>query len=421
MGICSKATQNKLIDVGGDLLSELLESAVELLVVASLEDGPTIPDTIREYFADDDEKNAAELEKDLQTLTERQFLVKYAYTYNGDRTVPTSMSTDPNAFLTSHEDFVSVPEGDTTLLTNYVDNTILGKGSNLPAWFIKQFTNDLLALLTTLIENGNPTWQYEKFDNTYTDFSGSSPPISVNAIVTYANASLRESGQSAKESILYYTGVYFNSRGFGYEKSLKKFLGGSLDPPQTNYPIVQIGIATGTLIVASALAVYIIRAAPPAAGVNFSFHGMSLQLVLFKWPWSSTFDDDTSFRQPQGRRKGITNGSSTGSRRLDVAVEGIESTWVEKLLNQLGFAYTTKPTTSDAQTTAEITLQISYARPKKNAQRMLEEEGRGGRGAFVNGKGGQALEEDTRSARGGFPNSKQIQEEDARSGRGFER
>ena len=142
MGVCSNSTQAKLIDVGGDLLSELLESAAELLVGASLEDGPAIPETLRvcaptaskpyanmkpqEHFADDDEKNAATLEKDLQTLTERQFLVQYAYPYNGDRSLPTNMSTSPTAFLTSHEDFVSVPEGDTTLLTNYVDNTILG-------------------------------------------------------------------------------------------------------------------------------------------------------------------------------------------------------------------------------------------------------------------------------------------------------
>lgn len=35
------------MDVGGDLLSELLSSAVELLAVASLEDGHAIPDTVR--------------------------------------------------------------------------------------------------------------------------------------------------------------------------------------------------------------------------------------------------------------------------------------------------------------------------------------------------------------------------------------
>lgn len=80
----------------------------------------------QEYFDDENEKNSAALEKDLQTLTERQFLVHYAYTYIGDRSLPHNMSTDPNAFLTSHEDFVSVPEGDTTRLTNHVDNTILG-------------------------------------------------------------------------------------------------------------------------------------------------------------------------------------------------------------------------------------------------------------------------------------------------------
>ena len=47
MGICSTATQAKLIDVEGDLLKELLQSAAELLVAATLEDGPAVPDTIR--------------------------------------------------------------------------------------------------------------------------------------------------------------------------------------------------------------------------------------------------------------------------------------------------------------------------------------------------------------------------------------
>ena len=179
----------------------------------------------------------------------------------------------------------------------------------------------------------------------------------------------------------------------------------------------------GTVIVASALAAFIFRAAPPVAGVNFRFMGASLQLILFKWPWSSTLEDDASFRQPQNQRKGITNdSSSTGRRSLDIMVSGIDSTWVEKLLNQQGFAYTTKPTTSDAQTTVEITLQIEYSRPaKKTAHRMLEDDGRGARGAFTNGKGGQVPEESNRGMRGAFQNAKQPQEEDARSGRGFER
>jgi hypothetical protein len=180
----------------------------------------------------------------------------------------------------------------------------------------------------------------------------------------------------------------------------------------------------GTVIVASALAIYIIRAAPPVAGVNFSIAGASLRLVLFKWPWQSalaTDEDVHAIRQPQDCRKGRTTdgsfSSSSGLRSLEAAVEGIDVTWVEKLLNQRGFAYITKPTTSDAQTTAEITLQIQYAQPAHKAVKGRLEEESGPREGAMNGKKGQGVDDDGRR----FPSAKQVQYEDVRSGRGFER
>jgi len=68
---------------------------------------------------------------------------------------------------------------------------------------------------------------------------------------------------------------------------------------------------------------------------------------------------------------------------------------------------------------------MQCARPAKkstqNTHRMLEEDGKGARGAFVNGKGAQVQEEDNRAVRGVFPNAKQVQDEYTRSGRGYER
>jgi len=72
----------------------------------------------------DPESDMNQLVKDLQEATERQYLNIYKYPYNGSRSVPLDLA--PNGRVSSNEDFVSVADGDTTALTNYVDNTILG-------------------------------------------------------------------------------------------------------------------------------------------------------------------------------------------------------------------------------------------------------------------------------------------------------
>jgi hypothetical protein len=73
-----------------------------------------------------DAEKMAQLQTDLSNIARQQFIKQFGYAYNGDRSVPSDLSTDPRAICKSHEDFVSVAEGDTATMTTYVDNTILG-------------------------------------------------------------------------------------------------------------------------------------------------------------------------------------------------------------------------------------------------------------------------------------------------------
>jgi len=334
---CSKDTQQALIDAGQALVGELLTSAAQLLVLAS-KDTLSLP--LKTQSVGDVEGDMNQLVKDLERATEAQFLSLYKYPYNGPRSVPLDLV--PGGRVTANEDFVMIDEGDTTALTNYVDNTILGAGSGLPTWFTNGFTNDLLATMSTLVGQGDANFQYETFQNQYTDPSGNLKPISVNAILTYASASITTNSGTASKSIIYFVGVYYNSSGWTMVRELQ-----AADPPINGYPIIRISIATSTIMVGAALAVWILRLPVPVApspkiGIAFVLGPLNLTLGLFKWPWTS------SSRDPDFQ---------IGAMSQDTP---IDPSFVESALSSLGYSFDVTSTTSTSQMTGEITILLSY-------------------------------------------------------------
>ncbi|KAH8879529.1 hypothetical protein GQ53DRAFT_834056 [Thozetella sp. PMI_491] len=356
---CSDNTQNLILQVGTALVSTLLNEAASMLE-AAVED----PSDIQTYYKSKmligdppDAQKMAQLQTDLQNISRQNFLKLFAYSYNGDSSYPTDFSPSPKALCKSHEDFVSAKEGDTTTITNYVDNTILGGGGGaFPDWFHRPFSNDLLSTMTTIAQAGNPNWQIEKFEQTYKDPSGQMLDIACNAVMVYCNAQLTEDGQTATKTIIYYLGLYYNSVGWSLQNTISDALLGK--PVNVTYPIIQYSIATGTLIVATAIAAYILRAPPPQAGVLFKGpFGLSLTLILFRRGPSSV--------AAQGPRPRAVDGDDTSNAGnttglLSAQTGDIDVTWLEKILNARSLQFTKSSGMSDTDTTAEIALLQSY-------------------------------------------------------------
>ena len=113
-----------------------------------------------------------------------------------------------------------------------------------------------------------------------------------------------------------------------------------------------VTLLRGLLVVAQALAVWIGRFPPPAAGVLFKFLGTSLQLIIFRRPGAPVH----LAPPPPG-----TEVKGSASRKLDLGTSDIDIIWVQEILNTQGFAYTVTSGTSDADLTAAITVYNSYA------------------------------------------------------------
>ena len=80
---------------------------------------------------DDDSTDMAQLIDGLQNIAENNFLTQFGYSYNGDRSMPSDLSTADGTMCKGHEDFITCKVGDSRAITNYVDNTTIGYG---PPW-----------------------------------------------------------------------------------------------------------------------------------------------------------------------------------------------------------------------------------------------------------------------------------------------
>jgi len=341
---CSDNTKQALIDASGDLLAALLQSAADLLSGALAADQGIVPlsngtdPRLKTQVGASNSDNAELLQSDLQQLTERQFLTKYAYSYNGPRTVPLDLA--PNGRVVGSEDFVSVAAGNTAAMTQYVDNTVLGAGSGLPTWFTGRFTGDLLNTMTVLLEKGNSDWQYETFTNQYTDPSGVQSPISVAAIMTYATAKLTEGGQSANSSIIYYTAVYYNSVGWGAVQQRKALmdsaLQGQLGAPlvQNVYNVIKYTVTAGSAVVADCIGTYIVSLPPPSVKVVSNVVNSTVQINI-------NLQNNSADPQPAGAPN--------------------PTQWVETALHNCGFTnWSRTEQQADANTSAKLAFLWTY-------------------------------------------------------------
>ncbi|KAG9958972.1 hypothetical protein KCU61_g7926, partial [Aureobasidium melanogenum] len=251
---CSDETKNTVVKLAVDILPTLVTELGPLL----LAEGEHLTGRELEGFEDGDRN--AEFEKlmsNMNQINNRKFMDNFHYSYNGSFSVPVNAVKDRP--VQGHTDVVSVKIPDlSTAMPNYVDNTLITKGS-VPSWAAQAIRNDILNYMNTYITGQETSWQVHNYTNIYPNPQPTAeyPAFAMDGQILFGIFDFQQPSPSGGDPItvpsllLSYIGVSYPSFSWG-------------DPIDSvnSKAVVRYSFAASTLMIGFAVAAYIYRLQP---------------------------------------------------------------------------------------------------------------------------------------------------------------